>query len=83
MIKRRQLFSMLAFATMLVTTASYGASMGDAKAKVGEAAPSFTLSDADGKEFSLSDFKGKTVVLQWINPDCPVCRRVSGSGLMG
>jgi peroxiredoxin len=48
----------------------------DAKAEVGKAAPSFTLKDTAGKEHKLSDFKGKMVVLEWINPDCPVCRDV-------
>lgn len=40
-------------------------------AKVGEPAPAFTLKDASGKEHSLADFKGKTVVLEWNNPSCP------------
>lgn len=52
------------------------------KAKVGEAAPNFTLDDANGKSHSLSDYKGKIVILQWINPDCPICRRVSKAGLV-
>lgn len=51
-----------------------------AKAKVGEAAPNFTLKTTDGKEWSLSDAKGKVVVLQWINPECPVCVRVMKDG---
>ncbi len=42
-----------------------------ATAKVGEAAPSFTLKDTDGKAHSLSDFKGKIVVLEWFCPTCP------------
>lgn len=42
-----------------------------AKAKVGEKAPNFTLTDTDGKTHSLSDFKGKVVVLEWFNPGCP------------
>ena len=50
------------------------------KAKVGEKAPAFTLTDADGKSHNLNDWSGKTVVLQWINPDCPVCRRVMENG---
>ena len=54
----------------------------EAKAKVGEAAPNFTLDDANGKSHSLSDYKGKIVILQWINPDCPICRRVSKAGLV-
>ena len=38
-------------------------------------APPFTLKDQNGKDASLSDFAGKTVVLEWINPDCPVSLR--------
>lgn len=49
-------------------------------AKVGEAAPAFTLKTADGKDWSLSDAKGKVVVIQWVNPECPVCRDVVESG---
>jgi len=42
-----------------------------AAAVVGEAAPAFTLTDIKGASHSLSDFKGKTVVLEWVNPECP------------
>lgn len=42
------------------------------KAKVGEAAPDFKLTDTDGKEVKLADFKDKIVVLEWFNPECPV-----------
>jgi peroxiredoxin len=42
-----------------------------AGAKVGEPAPDFTLTDYDGKSVHLADLKGKTVVLEWFNPDCP------------
>lgn len=40
-------------------------------ARVGEAAPDFTLRDLDGKEVKLSSFRGKRVVLEWFNPGCP------------
>lgn len=40
-------------------------------AKLNEQAPDFTLTDSKGKTHKLSDFKGKTVVLEWINFDCP------------
>lgn len=40
-------------------------------APVGQPAPDFTLTDLDGKEHKLSDYRGKTVVLEWFNPDCP------------
>lgn len=39
--------------------------------KVGESAPAFTLADTNGKSHSLSDFKGKFVVLEWTNHQCP------------
>lgn len=42
-------------------------------AKVGEMAPAFELKDTEGKTVKLSDYKGKIVVLDWFNPDCPVC----------
>ncbi len=42
-----------------------------ADATVGKPAPDFTLKDLDGKEVKLASFKGKTVVLEWFNPECP------------
>lgn len=41
------------------------------KAKVGEMAPDFELIDHAGNTHKLSDYKGKVVVLEWINPECP------------
>jgi hypothetical protein len=38
---------------------------------IGQPAPEFTLKDISGATHSLSDFKGKTVVLEWTNPECP------------
>jgi peroxiredoxin len=38
---------------------------------IGKAAPDFTLHDVNGKAVKLSDFKGKVVVLEWINEGCP------------
>jgi len=40
-------------------------------AKIGESAPEFVLQDTAGKSVSLASFKGKVVVLEWFNPDCP------------
>ena len=42
-----------------------------ASAKLGAPAPDFSLSDLDGKQVTLSSFRGKTVVLEWFNPGCP------------
>lgn len=44
-------------------------------AAVGEQAPDFALKDLDGKTVKLSDFKGKTVVLEWFNPECPYVQK--------
>jgi peroxiredoxin len=53
-----------------------------AKAMVGQPAPAFTLTDADGKTHSLADFKGKTVVLEWTNAECPFVKKHYGAGNM-
>ncbi|HSI05879.1 MAG: thioredoxin family protein [Myxococcota bacterium] len=45
---------------------------------VGNKAPDFTLSTTDGKKVSLHDFAGKTVVLEWFNPDCPFVKFAHG-----
>ena len=42
-----------------------------ASAVVGQAAPDFALTDISGQPRSLADFKGRTVVLEWVNPLCP------------
>lgn len=44
-------------------------------AKINEPAPDFTLTDSNGETHSLSDFKGKTVVLEWINYGCPFVKK--------
>jgi peroxiredoxin len=44
-------------------------------ASVGATAPGFSAKDTSGKTVSLADFKGKTVVLEWVNPGCPYVRR--------
>lgn len=46
-----------------------------AAAELGQAAPGFTLRDQSGKSVSLSDYAGKIVVLEWINPECPYVQR--------
>lgn len=48
----------------------------------GQSAPAFTLVDADGKTASLADYAGKTVVLEWVNFDCPFVRKHYGAGAM-
>jgi peroxiredoxin len=49
---------------------------------VGSAAPNFSLPDAKGETRSLSQYKGKYVVLEWFNPQCPFVKKHYGSGNM-
>jgi peroxiredoxin len=51
-------------------------------AKVGEAAPAFTTSATTGKSVSLADQRGKIVILEWSNHDCPYVRKHYESGNM-
>ncbi len=50
---------------------------GPAHAAVGAEAPDFTLTDTEGNEHTLSEYvkEGKTVVLEWFNPDCPFVKK--------
>lgn len=43
-------------------------------------APDFTLQDQNGNAVSLESLRGKTVVLEWTNPDCPFVRRLYEEG---
>ena len=49
---------------------------------VGSAAPDFSLADAKGQTHSLSQYKGKYVVLEWFNPECPFVKKHYGGGNM-
>ena len=53
-----------------------------AQAVLGAAAPAFSARDTVGKTVSLSDFRGKTVVLEWVNPGCPYVRKHYSSNNM-
>jgi peroxiredoxin len=46
---------------------------------VGSAAPDFSAPDASGKTQSLAQYKGKYVVLEWFNPECPFVKKHYGS----
>jgi peroxiredoxin len=63
MIKR-----LAAAALLAVSTAAFGVN-------TGQPAPDFTLPDLSGKPVKLSDLKGKYVVLEWTNPDCPYVQK--------
>lgn len=53
-----------------------------ASVNVGKPAPDFTGVDSQGIKHSLSQYKGKTVVLEWTNHDCPYVKKHYNSGNM-
>ena len=58
----------LAAAAALTSTAGYPQTPGSP-------APDFTLADTTGKSVQLADYRGKFVVLEWTNPECPFVRK--------
>lgn len=50
--------------------------------RIGQPAPAFSAVDADGRTRTLSEFKGKTVVMEWVNEGCPYVQKHYGSGNM-
>lgn len=56
---------------VLISMIALGLSGAATAATVGQPAPGFTLTDSNGKAHNLADFKGKTVVLEWTNHECP------------
>lgn len=71
---RFRCFAAVVSALLFIATAS--------AATVGKPAPEFSLVDTDGKTHSLSDYKGKVVVLEWTNYGCPYVKRHYNSGNM-
>jgi len=63
-----------AFTAAVVSSGAFAA------VTVGSAAPDFSLPDANGKTQTLSQYKGKTVVLEWNNPGCPFVQKHYSSG---
>src|SRR6202158_266721 len=49
---------------------------------IGKPAPNFTGKGSDGKEYRLAEYKGKFVVLEWYNRDCPFIHKHYDSGNM-
>jgi peroxiredoxin len=68
--------------TVLTTLLFTLATSAGAALQVGEPAPEFTGVDTSGKRHALSDYRGKTVILEWTNHDCPYVRKHYNSGNM-
>jgi len=61
----------------LVAALILGSGMSHARDNLrpGSPAPDFTVTDTGGKPVALSSFRGKHVVLEWTNHDCPYVRK--------
>jgi len=66
----------------LIAAAFIAPGLALAAATIDTPAPAFSARTADGKTLSLADLKGRTVVLEWTNHDCPYVRKHYGSGNM-
>ena len=69
------------FINTIVAFASLAA-LAFAGAEAGKAAPDFSLKTADGSEVKLSDHKGKNIVLEWVNFNCPFVKKHYNKGHM-
>ena len=71
-----------ASATALLVTTIAPSTASAAAPVVGQPAPNFRLADMNGRPVTLSDYRGKTVVLEWNNPGCPFVQKHYSSGNM-
>ncbi len=76
------LSGLVAAAAMLAVPMFSGAATDANGVPTGEKVPDFTAVDSNGKERSLSDFEGKTVILEWSNKDCPAVKKFYDDGHM-
>ena len=72
---------MMRFVCVVAATA-LSASAALATPMIGQPAPAFTAIDSNGASRALSEFKGKVVVLEWTNSECPYTRKHYDSGNM-
>lgn len=68
--------------TLIAALALTLAGAAQAMPKVGQPAPDFVGTDTQGREHALADYRGKVVVLEWTNHDCPYVRKHYGAGNM-
>jgi AhpC/TSA family len=63
------------FLRILTLTIAVFSAAAQAVPSIGQMAPEFSAKDTAGKTVKLSDFKGKQVVLEWVNPNCPFVKK--------
>jgi peroxiredoxin len=77
-VSKHRLAALSLFSALLAGAAAWGA----ADPQVGQPAPDFSTLDSQGNVRHLADYRGKVVVLEWTNADCPFTRKHYASGNM-
>jgi peroxiredoxin len=72
---RAAAYAAIALAALVMVLVAYAAT-------VGQQAPTFSGQDSQGKAESLAQYRGKYVVLEWTNRDCPYTKKQYDSGNM-
>lgn len=75
-------FLKIALAAFLLLSPALAPAVAQAAPEIGKPAPDFSATDLDGKPVKLSDLKGKIVVLEWTNPECPFVHKHYDTGSM-
>ena len=77
---KRELLGLGGAGVVAALTAPYGLIRpAHAAPKVGIAAPAFTAVDSNGAKHALADYKGKMVILEWTNHECPFVEKHYGT----
>ncbi len=79
---RRSFFSVIGACLSAVAALNMVVPSAQAAAVTGRPAPAFSEKDSNGKTRSLSQFKGRYIVLEWLNHDCPFVKKHYNSGNM-
>lgn len=72
----------LVLAVAVGLAAAAGPSAAMAAPTVGAPAPAFSATDSNGNDHALADYRGRVVVLEWTNHDCPYVGKHYGAGNM-
>jgi peroxiredoxin len=81
-LNRSGFFSVIGACLSAVAALNMALPSAQAAAIPGKAAPAFSEKDSNGKTRSLAEFKGRYVVLEWLNHDCPFVKKHYNSGNM-
>jgi hypothetical protein len=65
---------------VVITAFALCAGTAHAGVEIGKPAPDISFKDISGKDYSIAGLKGKTIVLEWTNPDCPFVQAFYASG---